>query len=84
MTASEFQRRYQEYRTFDLAVAIAECERANLEGIDKHTAVVVEFDGLGYCLMLNVAAEEIRCLGIISVDQIHIPDPRPTVRGTCD
>ncbi len=82
MTAEHFQRRYQNYGTRDFAAAMLECDKANAEGIDGHIAVVVEFDYLGFCLMLNVAAEEIRHLGIISMEKIYIPTPRSMLKVT--
>jgi hypothetical protein len=66
MTKQEFQRKYHNYRTIDGAQAQVDADAVNTEGIDGHSAVAVELPPLGWCLMLDTAANALPCLGIPS------------------
>lgn len=57
MTRDEFLHKYHEYQTQSKESAIAEANRVNEIGIEDSIAVVVEFPGYGFCLMLDCAAD---------------------------
>lgn len=65
MTPREFQHKYHEYMTWNWNEANAEAMKVNGEGIDGDIAVVVNFPGLGYCLMLKTALAVVKQLEII-------------------
>lgn len=59
MTVDEFQKKYHEYCVDSYGEALAEAHRVNdkLEVNPLGHAIPVKFEGLGYCLMLEGAAE---------------------------
>ena len=63
MTVNEFQRKYHNYSVATRQEALDEIE--HMEPVEGHLVIVAEFPGLGCCLMLDTAYQEIGRLGII-------------------
>jgi hypothetical protein len=57
MTQDEFLDRYHTFSTDSLDGARTEASRVNAIGIEGSRAVVVQLGSLGYCLMLEQAAQ---------------------------
>ena len=64
MTRDEFLHKYHNYQTKDKYEAITEAKKVNDIGIDDGIAVPVLFPNLGYCLMLLMAALELKKIGL--------------------
>lgn len=72
MTKDEFLTAYHYYQVRTPEEAQKEADHVNAIGIDDHKAVVVHFPGLGYCLMLDIAAEEIvKLFGGLNAPKLH-------------
>lgn len=70
MTKREFQQRYHAYKASSRDEAQKEADRVNDQGIVNDTAVVVEFPGMGFCLMMKSAAEFAMGINIIPKQDI--------------
>ncbi len=62
MTKQEFQDRYHAFRTPDKADAERERDKANAEGIEGDTSVIIRFPPFGWGLMLGAAARSLIAL----------------------
>lgn len=65
MTRDEFQKAYHDFSTNDQAEAEAEAAKVNEEVGGLFTVVAVEFPPLGWCLLLETAADGLRQMGIL-------------------
>ena len=63
MTPEEFLKKYHSYCVQTEREALLEIE--SMEIVEGHLIQPIEFPGLGWALMLDTAAQEIKRLGII-------------------
>ena len=65
MTQAEFQRKYHDFSTQDQAEAEAEAEKVNEMVGRSFTVVAVELPPFGWCLILKMAADELREMRVL-------------------
>ena len=71
MTVDEFQRKYHNYRASTKKECLQKIARMEpvyeeIENTFRYVTICpVEFPGLGWCLMIDTAVEEVKRLGIL-------------------